>query len=57
MTFANFMPKTERTKGKCEEKHTEILGTTHAVIERRDKLGARSIDTIKPLTLKNGRYA
>ena len=26
--------QTERTEGKCEEKHTETTGTTHAVIER-----------------------
>ncbi len=38
--------QTERTEGKREEKHTETTGTTHAVI-KEDKLGARSIDTIK----------
>lgn len=26
--------QTERTEGKCEEKHTETTGTAHAVIER-----------------------
>ena len=26
--------QTERTEGKCEEKHNKTTGTTHAVIER-----------------------
>ena len=26
--------QTERTEGKCEEKHNETTGTTHAVIKR-----------------------
>ena len=43
--------QTERTEGKCEEKHTETTEQLMRLL-KEDKLGARSIDTIKPSDAK-----
>ncbi len=52
MTLCQLYAK-QNYRGKCEEKHTKQREQLMRLL-KEDKLGARSIDTINPLTLRMG---